>query len=62
MMTKLPGYPCWEQICLNYRKTSIEKCSSLPDYFPVTTEMVKGYLTRGLTLEEEMEVGLMAKV
>lgn len=40
----------------------IEKCSSLPDYFPVTTEMVKGYLTRGLTLEEEMEVGLMAKV
>ena len=34
----------------------IEKCSSLPDYFPVTNEMVKSYLTRGLSLEEEMEV------
>lgn len=37
----------------------IEKCSSLPEYFPVTNEMVQSYLTRGLTLEEEMEVRLV---
>ena len=34
----------------------IERCSSLPEYFPVTNEMVQNYLTRGLSLEKEMEV------
>ena len=34
----------------------IEKCTKLPDNFPVTNEMVKGVLNRGLTLEQEMEV------
>ena len=35
----------------------IEKCSSLPSNFHVTNEMVKGFLNRGRTLEQEMEVG-----
>ena len=34
----------------------IRKCTSLPANFPVTHDMVKGFLTRGLTLQEEMEV------
>lgn len=34
----------------------IERCTSLPANFPVTNEMVKGLLNRGLTLEQEMEV------
>ncbi|XP_073716903.1 polyunsaturated fatty acid 5-lipoxygenase-like [Misgurnus anguillicaudatus] len=35
----------------------IRKCKKLPDKFPVTHEMVKGSLQRGLTLEEEIEAG-----
>ena len=36
----------------------IRKCSSLPPNFPVTDEMVRPFLTRGMTLEQEMEVSL----
>lgn len=36
----------------------IEKCTQLPPNFPVTNDMVKGLLNRGITLEEEMKVGL----
>nr|XP_055053967.1 polyunsaturated fatty acid 5-lipoxygenase-like [Misgurnus anguillicaudatus] len=35
----------------------IRKCTELPDKFPVTHEMVKGSLQRGLTLQEEIEEG-----
>ena len=34
----------------------IEKCTALPSNFPVTNDMVKGFLNRGLTLEQEMKV------
>lgn len=34
----------------------IEKCTKLPDKFPVTDEMVSVSLERGLTLEEEIQV------
>ena len=37
----------------------IQKCTSLPPNFPVTNVMVKGFLNRGLTLEEEMNVSDM---
>ena len=37
----------------------IEKCTKLPSNFPVTNDMVKGFLNRGLTLEQEMEVMTM---
>ena len=36
--------------------TLITKCTTLPVHFPVTNEMVKDSLNRGLTLEEEMKV------
>ncbi|CAF98699.1 unnamed protein product, partial [Tetraodon nigroviridis] len=35
----------------------IEKCTRLPDKFPVTDEMVSVSLERGLTLEEEIQAG-----
>nr|XP_055053976.1 polyunsaturated fatty acid 5-lipoxygenase-like [Misgurnus anguillicaudatus] len=35
----------------------ISKCMKLPDKFPVTHEMVKGFLQRGLTLQDEIEKG-----
>ncbi|KAL1276666.1 hypothetical protein QQF64_036289 [Cirrhinus molitorella] len=35
----------------------IRKCMKLPDKFPVTHEMVKGSLTRGHTLQEELQAG-----
>ncbi|XP_051519631.1 polyunsaturated fatty acid 5-lipoxygenase-like [Myxocyprinus asiaticus] len=36
----------------------IKKCEKLPaEKFPVTEEMVKGFLKRGLTLHEELEAG-----
>ena len=34
----------------------IERCTCLPANFPVTSAMVEPFLTRGLTLEQEMEV------
>lgn len=34
----------------------IKRCTELPDNFPVKNEMVKNLLSRGLTLEQEMEV------
>ncbi len=34
----------------------IKRCTSLPQKFPVTNEMVQGSLSRGLSLEEEMRV------
>ena len=34
----------------------IERCTKLPANFPVTNEMVKGVLNRGLTLQQEMDV------
>ena len=34
----------------------IEKCTKLPSNFPVTNDMVKGFLNRGMTLEQEMKV------
>ena len=34
----------------------IERCTDLPTNFPVTNDMVKGQLSRGLSLEEEMKV------
>lgn len=36
----------------------IEKCSKLPSNFPVTDDMVKPFLVRGLTLDDEMKVKL----
>ena len=37
----------------------IKRCSSLPVNFPVTNDMVKGSLVRGLPLEDEMKVLLV---
>ena len=34
----------------------IERCTKLPPNFPVTTDMVKGSLNRGKTLDKEMKV------
>ena len=34
----------------------IQKCEALPANFPVSEEMVKGFLCRGLSLSEEMKV------
>ena len=36
----------------------IRRCTTLPDYFPVTNEMVANSLVRCLTLEEEMKVSI----
>ena len=44
------------QILNGVNPVVIRKCSSLPDNFPVTDDMVKGLLSRGKTLEEEMQV------
>ncbi|KAA0702511.1 Arachidonate 5-lipoxygenase [Triplophysa tibetana] len=35
----------------------IRKCVNLPEKFPVTYEMVEGFLQRGLTLQQELEKG-----
>ena len=36
----------------------IKRCTKLPSNFPVTTDMVKGSLNRGKTLDEEMIVSI----
>lgn len=36
----------------------ISRCTKLPDNFPVTNDLVSVSLERGLTLEQEIEVGL----
>lgn len=36
----------------------IKKCTTIPAKFPVTEDMVKPYLARGLSLKEELEVSL----
>uniref|UniRef100_A0A8C2ER14 Arachidonate 5-lipoxygenase n=1 Tax=Cyprinus carpio TaxID=7962 RepID=A0A8C2ER14_CYPCA len=35
----------------------IRKCMKLPDKFPVTPEMVEGFLKKGSTLQEELQAG-----
>ena len=47
------------QILNGVNPVVIEKCSSLPSNFPVTNDMVKGFLNRGLTLDQEMEVRIL---
>lgn len=37
----------------------ISRCTKLPDKFPVTNDLVSVSLERGLTLEQEIEVGLV---
>ena len=44
------------QILNGVNPVVICKCSSLPDNFPVTNDMVKGLLSRGKSLNEEMQV------
>ena len=44
------------QILNGVNPVVIEKCTTLPSNFPVTNDMVKGFLNRGLTLEQEMKV------
>lgn len=36
----------------------IQRCITLPSNFPVTNDMVKPFLVRGLSLEEEMKVNM----
>ncbi|XP_078369939.1 allene oxide synthase-lipoxygenase protein-like isoform X2 [Oculina patagonica] len=36
---------------------TIQRCDKLPSNFPVTEDMVKSFLDRGKTLEEEMQAG-----
>ena len=44
------------QILNGVNPVVIRRCSSLPDNFPVTHDMVKSSLVRNLSLEEEMKV------
>ena len=44
------------QILNGVNPVVIERCTNLPTNFPVTTDMVKGFLNRGKTLDEEMKV------
>ena len=39
----------------------IEKCTELPDNFPVTDDLVGAFLTRGKTLKQEMEVHIIMR-
>jgi hypothetical protein len=44
------------QILNGVNPVVIERCTHLPPNFPVTTDMVKGSLNRGKTLDEEIKV------
>ena len=44
------------QILNGVNPVVIRKCTDLPEKFPVTNEMVKGFLNRGNTLKKEMDV------
>ena len=44
------------QILNGVNPVVIHRCSTLPDNFPVTHDMVKGSLVRNITLQEEMKV------
>jgi len=44
------------QILNGVNPVVICKCTVLPKNFPVTSDMVKNSLVRGLTLEQEMKV------
>ena len=45
------------QILNGYNPTLIEKCRQIPQNFPVSDHHVKALLTRGLSLEEEVQLG-----
>ena len=47
------------QILNGVNPVVIERCTNLPPNFPVTTDMVKGLLNRGKTLDEEMKVNTL---
>ena len=44
------------QILNGVNPVMISRCSALPDNFPVTNDMVKNFLIRNMSLEEEMKV------
>ena len=44
------------QILNGVNPVVIRRCSTLPDNFPITHDMVKSSLVRNISLEEEMEV------
>ena len=46
-----------EQMLNGVNPCLIRKCTSLPENFNVSSEMVQGSLTRGSSLEDEMKVG-----
>ena len=48
------------QILNGVNPVVIERCTKLPSNFPVTNNMVKRFLNRGLTLEQEIEVRAVA--
>ena len=50
------------QILNGVNPVVIRRCSTLPDNFPVTHDMVKSSLVRSMSLEEEMKVCLYSYV
>ena len=44
------------QILNGVNPVIVERCDTLPPNFPVTNDMVKGSMCRGLSLDEEMKV------